>query len=314
MLVDCPKCGFNQPDDQYCAQCGVDMQNYVPKPKPLWVRVTNKPSFHIAMALLIAVGIFSWIYISQKQRIDNTIRSAFNQTAPVAENDYEEETPEPDTQAPAPRQQQEVAMAALAGSTSAQQQQRVVTPTPELPKSLRVSYAEVPRALVELWIAEGQVINETANTRSLLLNGTPDIQNFAREEWGLFKLPGGRRLSLANSSTPRRDEYLQESQDGQEIGLVIEIIPSQIGIENISFDLQMLITLPASLLGDAYATTMTGSYSFNPNSSLVILGGLPQQGIQGEQRSPFTRSPLQILTSPEYIGGTSEFAIFIQAQ
>lgn len=30
MLIHCPKCGFQQPQDQYCARCGVDMLNYKP--------------------------------------------------------------------------------------------------------------------------------------------------------------------------------------------------------------------------------------------------------------------------------------------
>ena len=27
----CPKCGFSQPDDYYCAQCGVNVEKYVQK-------------------------------------------------------------------------------------------------------------------------------------------------------------------------------------------------------------------------------------------------------------------------------------------
>ena len=27
----CPKCGFSQPDDYYCAQCGVNVEKYVKK-------------------------------------------------------------------------------------------------------------------------------------------------------------------------------------------------------------------------------------------------------------------------------------------
>jgi hypothetical protein len=29
----CPKCDFSQPDDYYCAQCGVNVEKYVQKKK-----------------------------------------------------------------------------------------------------------------------------------------------------------------------------------------------------------------------------------------------------------------------------------------
>ena len=37
----CPKCGFNQPDDIYCALCGVDIERYAGKKKKRrykWIR------------------------------------------------------------------------------------------------------------------------------------------------------------------------------------------------------------------------------------------------------------------------------------
>lgn len=72
MLVDCPKCGFSQPEDQYCAKCGVDMQSYRPKPDPVKTRLLSNPIFHvsIAFALILAAA----LYIIREQRQNEMAR------------------------------------------------------------------------------------------------------------------------------------------------------------------------------------------------------------------------------------------------
>lgn len=66
MLVNCPKCGFSQPQDQYCAKCGVDMQAYKPKPAPLGTRMLASP---VLIATFAFALIFSgYLYIVGQQR------------------------------------------------------------------------------------------------------------------------------------------------------------------------------------------------------------------------------------------------------
>lgn len=54
MLINCPRCGFQQPKDRYCAQCGVDIDNYrAPKASALG-KLTRNPVAQ--MALVIGIG------------------------------------------------------------------------------------------------------------------------------------------------------------------------------------------------------------------------------------------------------------------
>lgn len=58
MLITCPKCGFNQPQDAYCAKCGVDMANYIPKKKPLFQRIIMHPALPVVLVVLaVSTGI-----------------------------------------------------------------------------------------------------------------------------------------------------------------------------------------------------------------------------------------------------------------
>lgn len=314
MMKDCPKCGFNQPEDRYCAQCGVDMEQFQPKPKPIWIRLSNRPAFHVSMAALIAIALFSFIYVTQRKDIDETLLNAFSDETETQNFVAETSTPTPTPQNVGLRTTAAPAQENFEQENSTEDE---LTPTPTdtaVPTSAQVSYAEVPRPLIEIWLREGQLLNETANTRSILLAGSSDIKSYSREEWNLFELPGKRTLALTTDAA--RGDYLQTSTNSSnevtEIGFVIDLSTSTKNQDIVAFDLQMLVSLPSGLDGDVTSSTMTGSYRIPAGSTLVLLGGLPQQSARGEAAKIFMNTPLQILQSPEYLSGSSEFAIFIQ--
>lgn len=57
MLINCPRCGFSQPKDKYCAQCGVDMETFKPREVPLFKRlITHPASFVIVIFLSLLLG------------------------------------------------------------------------------------------------------------------------------------------------------------------------------------------------------------------------------------------------------------------
>lgn len=91
MLVDCPKCNFSQPADQYCAKCGVDMQSYVPKPPSVGKRLSSNPLIPVvAIFILVFAGA---LYIIREQREQEiTRRMDYLKNGPVfAETTREKE-------------------------------------------------------------------------------------------------------------------------------------------------------------------------------------------------------------------------------
>jgi hypothetical protein len=55
MLINCPRCGFSQPQDQYCAQCGIDMQSYKPKELPFFKKLVSSTGFQLGVLILVTV-------------------------------------------------------------------------------------------------------------------------------------------------------------------------------------------------------------------------------------------------------------------
>jgi hypothetical protein len=59
MMVNCPKCGFSQPQDQYCARCGIDMITFRPAQRPFFARLISSTLFQLVALTIIVVGVFS---------------------------------------------------------------------------------------------------------------------------------------------------------------------------------------------------------------------------------------------------------------
>lgn len=72
MEIQCPKCHFVQPKDQYCARCGVDMQKYKPQSTSIFKKFNLQTSilFLIAMAVL---GVTIFIFRTSDKPLTNTL-------------------------------------------------------------------------------------------------------------------------------------------------------------------------------------------------------------------------------------------------
>ncbi|QDK38969.1 hypothetical protein DOE51_15935 [Bdellovibrio sp. NC01] len=62
MLIKCPKCGFQQPIDRYCAQCGVDMESFRPPAQPFFKKVVGNPLVQLSVLVVTASGVGYYIY------------------------------------------------------------------------------------------------------------------------------------------------------------------------------------------------------------------------------------------------------------
>ena len=57
MLVRCPKCNFSQPQDQYCAQCGIDMLSFKPVDLPIHKKLLKSGLFQFMFVLVLGTTI-----------------------------------------------------------------------------------------------------------------------------------------------------------------------------------------------------------------------------------------------------------------
>jgi len=73
-MMKCPRCGFTQPKDQYCAQCGVDIYAYKPPAKPISQKLLESP---VAQLTVVALIIFAVASVLMKKE-DRSLRDRVN--------------------------------------------------------------------------------------------------------------------------------------------------------------------------------------------------------------------------------------------
>lgn len=87
--MKCPKCGYDQPDDRFCANCGVDVALYVPKRKALKSILRSTTFFILLGTFVLVLGI--WFLLTRSPTGDNSIlnadrsNSVFKKARPTSE-------------------------------------------------------------------------------------------------------------------------------------------------------------------------------------------------------------------------------------
>lgn len=73
MLVNCPKCGFSQPKDQYCAQCGIDMILFRPKQDAVFFRYLRHPATSVSLLIFAVCGAFLYVRSAQQNHLQQRV-------------------------------------------------------------------------------------------------------------------------------------------------------------------------------------------------------------------------------------------------
>lgn len=77
MMMDCPRCGFSQPKDRFCASCGVDIEQFLRRPTPLWRRVLSNPNTYLFLVGVLLFLIVFFIVFSRGPAVWRAARGTF---------------------------------------------------------------------------------------------------------------------------------------------------------------------------------------------------------------------------------------------
>lgn len=73
MMMTCPRCHFSQPKDRYCAQCGLDIDNYRPPQKPFFQRVFGDTLLQLTVILIVAALSGLYLYKNNRNEIQDRV-------------------------------------------------------------------------------------------------------------------------------------------------------------------------------------------------------------------------------------------------
>ncbi len=329
MMMECPRCGFQQPQDRYCANCGVDIEALSKAPEPLVQQLLKNQFFYLALAAVVLVGVYFTISkiqgpeTSSSSVSEGQIAKAAPSQSPVARS------------APSPTQNQTKEVAkqnakALSASNvqAAQGSASLLEDNPDsnaaatttaagaaantsapataevkaVPRQMTTEFWEVPRESLNQIFSLSQILFEGAQSRMVMFPDSERLQSFLRSA---RKLSGGRNSPL----TPNQAVSLafgDATEDG--LALSLEIMPNKLEAGLGELDLAV------NFRGEASSAPIQweASPSLRSKQVLLIAGLLPHKALNPELLKGLGPSPMQILESPDFLENQTEFLIVIE--
>lgn len=333
MITDCPRCGFSQPKDRYCANCGLDIDHFKPVPKPKLKALAQNTFVQITLVAVVVLALASGIYTAQQKAIQSQLETAHKQemqapaptTTPVAD-ETPAATPAAATtghrlglRAAAPSGiSEEEAAAAVANENKAWGEGASELATDTIgavgatakaagmaapPKSLSVYFLEVPQATIDQLASENQILNEQAGVTSIMIAGQPSPSALGSN----IVLPGGGSRAL---ETNKKVDLRFMNPTGT--GMQIEINHTYHNDQEFELDVTAQIRLRTMTDQNTSDTGVNGKYTIPKNATLLIVGMVPRQPVGQEDQSYFSRTPLAIMASPQFQSTQSQFVVVIQ--
>lgn len=348
MIVNCPRCGFSQPKDQYCASCGVDMQSYRPSSPPLWKSLLVNPVFLIALSFAVVMG--SVAYIRQKQREELASRAELLRSGPVIVqqsqiNEYGESAQASQQPAASAEDTQKSRPQTLAAAISQDSEQpepladsqnsnsgvppeaatRKITASAKLVESepkkelkndiLKVNfyYAEVSTRALEIFEEESRNMGGYTDFGDFRGGQLSDIKKRMTRASGVVVLQQINKEF--NTKNPQQQWFLgRKHADGHELGITTFLSIDTINSEHIRGEIELLRSF-IELQGTEEALRKISSPQLNfdiadRKSGYMVRMPLPRQ-IAKDPESLSPEGILRIFNSQAFQNGTSEFTLFL---
>lgn len=331
MLMQCPRCGFSQPEDQYCAQCGVNMQSYKRKEKPLLKKIFENLGFQIFILLLIAgfagtymIGGASSTQWAQKLgKFQSPSKSTRQSNAPLGPNQTANLASA--TAADSAETLQDLTNKEIAIETSsATSASPTALPKPSVDNNalaktgetkdagaestsmilFKLTFAEVSTEVLSKWVAESSRIGLYQSLQDYSAGILPDFRKRGDTLLQVLKT-AEKKLALGQSETNLS-------------GTVSDDRSQMIGL-SVAYDVKTIDS--NTVHGSLYVTranrqtreNFPAEFDLPKGSVFFMVDTLTRQHFRNE-KSRLTMAPFQILNSLDFNAQKSKFVIILEPE
>lgn len=341
MIVNCPKCGFTQPKDRYCANCGVDMQAYRPKSAPLSSRILKSWIFQSAV-LIVAIGTALSFLKLQKDREAQTQEMAFAQPPSALNNSNGESPPPPPptaatVSARAPTPPPPVAQASPLANASAGA--RGVMPmgvnppngTRANPSTAQPSragdaafsqmdlvFAEVPRTVLANLEAGSRMLESDSVSAGVYPNIAPLMRQLTttgqQRVRSLRVLESARGLPVHINQPNITFKGMRDPTLDRNIGITTQIVPLGMDENGLHYQIEVQRVV-RDTSGGVAEFTYQGDIVMPKGAGAFVAGLLPRRPLSPNERAALANAGvLKVLASQDFQEDLSEFVLFIEAR
>ncbi|MBY0553785.1 hypothetical protein K2P97_04595 [bacterium] len=332
MLINCPRCGFSQPKDQYCAQCGVDMQAFKPKELPPLTRFFGNAGVQIALLLLTAALVGQYIIrseepqrwvqkmspfqgVSKSEKNKNSASEDSEDVAnsPATSAEIQENASSSQAQQLESLKNKEFSSARVsdtAGVTASSATSATVGSASSMGSgaqdlssvNFKLIYAEVSQEMLRKWISDSSALGLYQSLTDYSAGILYDF-NKRRETFQQNLKTSDIKLNLGATNSILSGTMTDDGS--QVIGLITAIEYRASEADGIHGNI--MVTRNSSQGSESYPA----EFDLPKGAAFFIVGALKRENFTAE-RARLNMPPFQVFKSPDFMTRKTEFVIILE--
>jgi hypothetical protein len=330
MLVKCPRCGFSQPKDQYCAQCGIDMTVFKPPRQSAFKRYATDPLMYLLIALVVIGVSITTLYKKDKANLAQRVQFLKGGLQMASTNGRNLKAEAVARQAPSPstaaaETATPAATAAVAAAAPATPPATATVAVASGTTTAYIYYAEVPRRSLERLYEESQATGQFNSFGDYTAGILPEVEK-------RITAPGLKIHILEKSAktiTKNQQWFtgIHDTEFDEDMGLstFIELAESDSNV--FRGNLEIVRSLrevdsektrglaavdPSTAAPAPQKSSYPAIFEIGPGSGFFISGVLPRKTRVAHEEELSRKGPFEVLRSPAFQNKETEFVIFIE--
>jgi hypothetical protein len=334
-MMECPRCGFQQPTDQFCAKCGVNVQTYVKKPKPFLVRLLQNPNFHLSLIAVLIAFVVGWIFYSRANDVKLEVgrlvgtpissRDAADPAEVAAQSKMREEAQQaaestPSEAEPAPTEaltaaREDAASEPITIADSTSPEKTAAAVAAPNPSKVEVSYWEIPREILLPVLQQAQPVGQGNGARAYFLSQNTKLNEILSS--GSQSLTAAKTMS-ATQGTQMTVETPPTTPEMFQFGLMVQMTKAEAKNLAVRFDSRLVLPQPESAgapqpaVRRAAVSALSGASPLSSSNAIAIVFEPMNRRPSEEILARAGDGPWSVFSSPEYRSGLTDWVIVIE--
>jgi hypothetical protein len=324
MMMECPRCGFVQPKDQYCASCGLDVEHYTVKPKPLIIRLVQNPNMHLTLIGILVALIVGYIFYSQRAVVTREVGKILRGTPLSSRESADPEADEARNLAPPPEPMKVPAETVAESAPAADEETRAKEAAPPAPAPIEVTKVEIssweiPREILTGMIAGAEKIGESNAGRvyfwSQGAKTTEAVTKNGHRISPVRTMPLDNGAQIAIETPPATPESFQ-------FGMYFQV--NKVEGKDLSLKWASTMVLPPPEAANPVAgsrqpvmkalteTQLSGTAAPTPQSALLIIFDPTTRALRDDSLARAGEGPWSIFGSYDFRNGVTDWVVLVQ--
>lgn len=304
-MMQCPRCGFSQPEDKYCANCGLNIEAYNNRPRNWLLRMLDNPTFYGVFVGILLILVLINILLNP-QGLSRGMNSLFRSSMILSKHAGEKKAADDNDskEKDAASEASDDSDTDVSAMSEAEEEAPIVTYT-----RLEIGFYELANENVAA--INGKVLREGNGWRILQIDDASSVEPLKK---AARKLPGGADAEIKNDSLLLDAGDLNPDPQSPYLAVGADWAKNENlhwAIDFKSHTQQLRVPTSQDSTPPLQVVSFDGTVALDQKSALLLIYSPGPQRAPATSAEKLSQSPLQIMASEEYHDGLSSLVIWI---